>query len=446
MVTAGVYLLIRSSPLIEYSSTVLLLCLWLGAITTVFSSLIGLFQSDIKRIIAYSTMSQLGLMVVAIGLSSYNVALFHLIMHAMYKAALFLGAGSVIHAVADNQDLRKMGGLIRYLPITYSVMLISSLSLAAFPFLSGFYSKDLILESAFGAFTFSGVAVYTVSLIGAVFTTLYSVKILYFAFLSRPNGPQINYKNVSTSLEGDFFMVFPLVALAFFSVFFGYFTKDLFVGLGTGFFTDNSIFIHPNNEILIATEFAVPHFFKLLPFFCTLFFSILAIVLFEFYPSLVVKFKLSTLGYYTFGFFNQRGLIEMFYNNGIVNLILTLGGHTTKILDKGAIELLGPVGLEKTLLRLSKRIHALSTGIVTTYALFILIGFILYILAFSLYELVHVFLFITILIAFIFATSSSTSFTRDAFVPGKTNALPPKGYILLTSSIVPVKLYKNADL
>ena len=134
MVTAGVYLLIRSSPLIEYSSTLLLICLWLGAITTLSSSMIGLFQGDIKKIIAYSTMSQLGMMVVAIGLSSYNVALFHLINHAFYKGLLFLGAGAVIHAVSDNQDLRKYGGLIHWLPLTYSVILIASLSLVAFPF------------------------------------------------------------------------------------------------------------------------------------------------------------------------------------------------------------------------------------------------------------------------------------------------------------------------
>ena len=132
--TAGVYLLMRSSPLIEYSSTVLLICLWLGAITTVFSSLVGLFQQDIKKVIAYSTMSQLGMMVIAVGLSSYNIALFHLVNHAFYKALLFLGAGAVIHAVADNQDFRKYGGLRPFLPLTYSVMLIASLSLVAFPF------------------------------------------------------------------------------------------------------------------------------------------------------------------------------------------------------------------------------------------------------------------------------------------------------------------------
>src|SRR5271170_4555429 len=195
MVTAGVYLLMRSSPLVEYSSTVLILCLWVGAITTIFSSLIGLFQQDIKKVIAYSTMSQLGMMIIGIGLSSYNIALFHLVNHAFYKALLFLGAGAVIHSVADNQDFRKYGGLRQFLPLTYSVMLIASLSLAAIPFMTGFYSKDLILESAYGQFFFSGIIIYFIATIGAMFTTLYSAKVLYLTFLSNPNGPLINYKH-----------------------------------------------------------------------------------------------------------------------------------------------------------------------------------------------------------------------------------------------------------
>ena len=164
MVTAGVYLLMRASPLIEYSSTVLLLCLWVGAITTVFSSLIGLFQQDIKKVIAYSTMSQLGMMVIAIGLSSYTIALFHLINHAFYKGLLFLCAGAVIHAVADNQDFRKYGGLVSYLPMTYSLMLTASLSLVAFPFMTGFYSKDFILESAYGQYKLSSIIIYFIAL------------------------------------------------------------------------------------------------------------------------------------------------------------------------------------------------------------------------------------------------------------------------------------------
>ena len=385
MVTAGVYLLMRSSPLIEYSNIVLLLCLWLGAITTVFSSVIGLFQQDIKKIVAYSTMSQLGMMVVGIGLSSYNIALFHLINHAFYKALLFLGAGSVIHAVADNQDLRKYGGLIKYLPLTYSVMLIASLSLVAFPFMTGFYSKDFILESAYGQFSFSGVAAYIIATVGAVFTTLYSVKVLYLTFLANPNGPRAYYRLASDNLfnshksykpahEGDFFLTSPLVILALFSIFFGFITKDIFIGMGSNFFVDNSLFIHPTHEIMIDTEFAVPVLFKLLPFIFTISFSIIALILSEFLSEGVISFKLSRLGYNIFGFFNQRFLIEFFYNKYITNLILNLGGQITKILDKGSIELFGPFGLEKVLVKLSINISSLSTGHVTSYALYILFG------------------------------------------------------------------------
>jgi len=380
MVTAGVYLLMRASPIIEYSSTVLVLCLWLGAITTVFSSLIGLFQQDIKKVIAYSTMSQLGMMVIAIGLSSYNLALFHLVNHAFYKGLLFLGAGAVIHAVADNQDFRKYGGLRPYLPLTYSVMLIASLSLIAFPFMTGFYSKDFILESAYGQFYFNSIVIYFIASIGAMFTTLYSIKVLYLTFLTNPNGPIVNYKKDHAAQEGDIFMSLPLIILAIFSIFFGYISKDIFIGLGSGFFADNSIFIHPVREIMLNTEFAVPTLFKLLPLVFTISLSALAIILSEFMPKVLIRFKLSRLGYNTFSFFNQRFFIELLYNKYITDLVLKLGGQTTKILDKGSVELLGPFGLEKGLLSLSKSISSLDTGVITSYALYILIGLIFYIL------------------------------------------------------------------
>ena len=377
MVTAGVYLLMRSSPLIEYSSTVLMLCLWIGAITTVFSSLIGLFQQDIKKVIAYSTMSQLGMMVIAVGLSSYNIALFHLINHAFYKGLLFLGAGSVIHAVSDNQDFRRYGGLKPFLPLTYSVMLIASLSLVAFPFMTGFYSKDLILESAYGQFCFSSTAVYFIAVIGAMFTTLYSVKVLYLTFLTNPNGSLINYKKAH---EGDIFMSLPLILLAIFSIFFGYISKDIFIGLGSGFFLDNSIFIHPLHEIMLETEFAVPVLFKLLPLLFTILLTFIAIIYSELLPKLLIYFKFSRLGYNIFSFFNQRFLIELFYNVYITDLILKLGGQTTKIIDKGSIEYIGPYGLELALTNLSKNVSKLDSGIITSYALYILLGLIFYII------------------------------------------------------------------
>ena len=377
MVTAGVYLLMRASPLIEYSSTVLILCLWIGGITTVFSSLIGLFQQDIKKVIAYSTMSQLGMMVIAVGLSSYNVALFHLVNHAFYKGLLFLGAGAVIHAVADNQDFRRYGGLLVFLPLTYTVMLIASLSLIAFPFMTGFYSKDFILESAFGQFQYSSIAIYFSATIGAIFTALYSVKVLYLTFLSNANGPVMNYNRAH---ESDIFMSLPLVILALFSIFFGYITKDMFIGLASGFFVDNSLFIHPLHEITLETEFAVPTFFKLLPLILTITFTVCFFTLFELLPLFIIYIKFTRLGYNVFSFFNLRFLVEYIYNRFITSFVLKLGGQTTKVLDKGSVELLGPYGLEKGLVNLSQNLSKLDTGVVTSYALYILIALVIYIL------------------------------------------------------------------
>lgn len=376
MVTAGVYLLIRSSPLIEYSNTVLLVCLWVGAVTTIFSSLIGLFQQDIKKVIAYSTMSQLGMMVIAIGLSSYNLALFHLVNHAFYKGLLFLGAGSVIHAVSDNQDFRRYGGLKMFLPLTYSVMLIASLSLVAFPFMTGFYSKDFIIESAYGQFFISSVIVYWVSTIAAMFTTLYSVKVLYLTFLTNPNGPIINYKHAH---ESDIFMSIPLILLAVFSIFFGYITKDVFIGLGTNFFIDNGLFIHPSHEATLDVEFAVPTLIKIIPLIFTVVLSFISILICEFMNKSLIYFKLSSIGYNIYGLLSQRFLIELFYNKYFTNFVLKLGGQTTKVIDKGSIELVGPFGLEKGLVSLSKNISSLDTGVITSYALYILVGLTFYI-------------------------------------------------------------------
>jgi NADH-ubiquinone oxidoreductase chain 5 len=324
-------------------------------------------------------MSQLGMMVIAVGLSSYNIALFHLVNHAFYKGLLFLGAGAVIHAVADNQDFRKYGGLVAYLPLTYSVMLIASLSLAAIPFMTGFYSKDFIIESAYGQYHLSSIIIYCIATTGAMFTTLYSVKVLYLTFLTNPNGPLINYKQDHAAHEGDIYMSMPLILLAILSIFFGYLTKDIFIGLGSGFFSDNSLFIHPLHEIMLDTEFAVPTLFKILPLIFTIVLSLISILFTEFYPKLLIKFKLSNIGYNIFSFFNQRFLIEFFYNRYISGIILKLGGQTTKVMDKGSVELFGPYGLEKRLTNLSKFIGKLSTGIVTSYALYILIGLIFYI-------------------------------------------------------------------
>jgi NADH-ubiquinone oxidoreductase chain 5 len=201
--------------------------------------------------------------------------------------------------------------------------------------MTGFYSKDFILESAYGQYFFSSINVYFIAVIGAIFTTLYSVKVIYLTFITNPNGSINYYKNAH---EGDIFLSLPLVVLAIFSIYFGYITKDIYIGLGSGFFIDNSIFIHPMHEILINTEFGVPTLFKLIPFILTVVFSILAVIYPEFMGNIITNFKFTKLGYYIFGFFNQRFLIEFFYNNYIVNTVLNIGGKTTKILDKGSVE------------------------------------------------------------------------------------------------------------
>lgn len=171
-----------------------------------------------------------------------------------------------------------------------------------------------------------------------------------------------------------------LIILAVFSIFFGYITKDLFIGLGSGFFADNSLFIHPSHEIMIETEFAVPTLFKLLPLIFTVCFTTIALIVSEFLPGPLMQFKYTRFGYNLFSFFNQRFYIELFYNKFITGVVLNLGGQTTKIIDRGTVELIGPFGLEKGLLYLARKISSLDTGVVTSYALYILMGLILYIL------------------------------------------------------------------
>jgi NADH-ubiquinone oxidoreductase chain 5 len=160
MVTAGVFLLLRSSPILEYSNFALLVITIIGSLTAFLASTVGVVQNDLKKVIAYSTCSQLGYMVLACGISNYSVSLFHLMNHAFFKALLFLSAGSVIHAMSDEQDMRKMGGLIKLIPITYIMILTGSLALMGFPFLTGFYSKDVLLELSFGTYHFSGLYAY----------------------------------------------------------------------------------------------------------------------------------------------------------------------------------------------------------------------------------------------------------------------------------------------
>ena len=363
MVTAGVYLLIRCSPLIEQSEFVLTIIMMTGAVTAFFAASVGLFQNDIKKVIAYSTMSQLGMMVIAVGLSQYNVALMHLVLHAMYKAGLFLSAGSVLHAMGDQQDFRRFGGLVKILPLTYTVILIASLSLAALPWLSGYYSKDLIIELAYGSYSSIGYLVYLLAVIAACFTMLYSVKLIYFTFLTFANAPKGNYEKAH---ESPWVMSIPLIILGIMSVYLGNISKDFFVGLGTQGL-GNSIFNHPNHVILTDTEFGVPTFNKLLPLLLSVFFAILALYLFEKKPILLLKVNTSKGGIYLYRFFNQRYWFELIYNRCIVKGVLFLGYVTNSIIDRGVLELIGPRGAVAGIYKMSNYFASFDSGSIARY-------------------------------------------------------------------------------
>jgi len=376
MVTAGVYLLIRCSPLLEQSDLALTIIMITGAVTAFFAASVGLFQNDIKKVIAYSTMSQLGMMVIAVGISQYNVALMHLVLHAMYKAGLFLSAGSVLHAMGDQQDFRRFGGLVKLLPLTYTVILIASLSLAALPWLSGYYSKDLIIELAFGTYSSLGYLVYLLAVIAACFTMLYSVKLIYLTFLTYANAPKGNYEKAH---ESPWVMSLPLIILGILSVYLGNISKDFFIGLGSQGL-GNSIFNHPNHIILIDTEFGVPTFYKLLPLFLSTICAIIALYLFEKKPLILLSINKSQFGQNLYRFFNQRYWFELLYNRCIVNNILYLGYITNTILDRGALELIGPRGAVSGLYKISNYFASFDTGSIARYGFVMFSGLLFFLL------------------------------------------------------------------
>lgn len=395
LVTAGIYLLLRSSPILEYSPDALLVIVIIGSSTAFFAATCGLLGNDLKRIIAFSTISQLGYMMMAIGLSMYNVALMHTVNHAFFKALLFLGAGAVIHSFQDQQDVRRMGGLIKFLPFTYSAMLVGSLSLLATPFLTGFYSKDLILELAYGKYSFNGMYAYTLGSITAGITAFYSFRLISLVFLGTANGPKQSYLN---SHESNISVIIPLFTLAIFSIFFGYIASDLFVGVGSDFF-GNSLFIRPENNPLIEAEFSLSQIIKLLPALLSLLGACSAIYFYHIQPRFLnnlVGLQGSTRvnpasakllynkSYYNqnnlfflrkiYAFLNGKYYFDVVYNHYIVQSGLKLGYNISKNIDRGAIELIGPHGLTLNISGKGINLAKLDTGVITTYSLYITIG------------------------------------------------------------------------
>ena len=360
MVTAGIFLIIRCSFLIIFSEKVSIIMALIGCLTILFSSTTGFFQNDLKKIIAYSTCSQLGYMLVACSFLSYKVALFHLFNHGFFKALLFLSAGFVIHNFMEEQDMRKMGGLVQVLPLTYIYFFVGSISLMGFPFLTGFYSKDLLIEYVYLAHFLKsyGFFCYHLCCFCAFLTGAYSFRLLYFVFWSKPNGYKRSYNNIS-GFESDYFSVICLSILSFLSVFVGYMFYDLFLGLGSNFFEGSiCLFNDSIQEFAILkkyNEFLIVYPIKILPLFYTLFsvFFIFQIFYYNAYMAYICLFN--NLFYSIYVFFNQAWFLN-YLNKYIMSTLFNLSVYFYYF-DKSVLEWYGPVGIQRIINFFTKKIN-----------------------------------------------------------------------------------------
>nr|YP_011017722.1 NADH dehydrogenase subunit 5 [Griffithsia okiensis]WQF69545.1 NADH dehydrogenase subunit 5 [Griffithsia okiensis] len=401
MVTAGVFLIIRFSPLLEFSSVSLFLLVFFGSLTAFFAALSGIFQHDLKKVIAYSTCSQLGYMVFCCGLSCYNVSLFHLTNHAFFKALLFLSAGSVIHAINDEQDMRKMGSLINFLPITYSLMLLGSFTLLGFPFLTGFYSKDLIIEISFlyrnnNIFLNFGSFACWLGSITTFLTAYYSFRLIFLTFINNSN---LNKINLNSVFESSWFILVPLLILGIFSIFFGYFLKDFFVGLGTDSW-NSSILIFPKNFNFLESEFLFI-FYKWIPFLLSLIGFFIAIAINT--KAININF-ITYLSITNFIFFliNKKWFFDSIYNKLIVFPILNFGYYISfKNLDRGFIELIGPFGFSILIYQLSNIFSSIQSGWLSHYIFYVILFTLIILNFFFLKISVYYIIFYFVLIFFI---------------------------------------------
>ena len=364
MVTAGVFLVVRCSPIFEYSPFVLNIIVLVGATTAFFAGTIGLVQNDIKRVIAYSTCSQLGYMFFAAGLGAYHIAIFHLFTHAFFKALLFLGAGSVIHAFNDEQDMRHMGGVWKKIPYTYSLMIIGTLALTGFPFLSGFFSKDAIIETAYSSTSFFAGYAVTIGVLTAFMTSLYSWRLIFMTFHGTFNNKNISLSKVH---ESPAVMLVPLLFLALGAIFAGYAFKDYFIG---------SQFIQFwNNSIFFLKEFVLHH----PPLWFLLLTPILVLLAIPLSYYFFVKDKKSLDGFIEinkplYNFLVNKWYFDELYDFLFVKPAKKIGTFFWKIGDGTIIDGFGPDGLTKLIKSVSDKAVQFQSGFLYHYAFVILIG------------------------------------------------------------------------
>ena len=364
MVTAGVFLVVKCSPLFENSQTALNLVTIVGMITALFAASVALVQNDIKKIVAYSTCSQLGYMFFAAGVGAYHVAMFHLFTHAFFKALLFLGSGSVIHAVNNEQDIRKMGGLRKKLPYTYIFMLIGTLALTGFPFLSGFYSKDAIIEFAYLKDSLLGNYAAVVGIFTAFLTSIYSWRLFFKTFHG-------SYKNTEISIEktheSPFIMLAPLFFLAIGAIAAGFVFKEIFIGHHHQDFWQSSILFL--NEI---DHGPIPIWFLLLTPILVILSIPISFYYFTINTKILDEFKNTNLPLYNF--LLNKWYIDELYDVVFVKSAKKIGSFFWKKGDLGTIDRYGPDGISRLVKMISDKAGRFQTGFIYDYAFVMLIG------------------------------------------------------------------------
>ena len=371
MVTAGVFMVSRMSPLFEYSDLALQVVTVVGASTAIFAATVGCTQFDIKRVIAYSTCSQLGYMFFAIGVSAYQAAIFHLMTHAFFKALLFLGAGSVIHAMSDEQDMRRMGGTWKLIPVTYALMWIGSLALAGvFPF-AGYFSKDMILEAAWAAQSSVGGYAFWMGITAAFLTAFYSWRLIIMTFHGTPRADE---KTMAHVHESPKVMILPLMVLAVGACFAGFAGYEWFVGHNAQDFWGNAILVLPTHTALEDAHH-VPAWVKYLPLVVGGAGIALAYVMYMFVPSLPGKLVSAIKPLHTFVF--NKWYFDELYDAIFVKPCFALGRGLWKVGDEAIIDGLGPNGVAQVTQDTAEKTGVLQTGYLYHYAFAMLIGVVL---------------------------------------------------------------------
>ena len=368
MVTAGIFLVARCSPIFENSDLALSFIIITGASTAFFAATVGLVQNDIKRIIAYSTCSQLGYMFVALGVGAYQVAIFHLFTHAFFKALLFLGSGSVIHAMSDEQDIQKMGGLYKIIPFTWIMMLIGTLALTGAPLLSGYYSKDAIIESAFASHAFGHEYAFYLLVFSALLTSFYSWRLIFLTFHGKTRASQ---DVLSKAHESPLSMTIPLLLLSFGALFSGYLFSDFFLSYELKELWGNSIYTHPDNHILEEIHHS-PFWVKKIPLAMMIIGFIVA-TLFYLLLKNVPSFLSSKLSF-IYNFLYNKWYFDELYNFIFVNPLKRIGNFLWLFFDKKIIDGFGPDGISSLVISISRNVSKIQTGYVYHYAFAMLIG------------------------------------------------------------------------